>query len=286
MTHPRFWRDLSGAVAALCLLGLGSGCGAQSHAASEATNPAQSPSDSSAEPQLLALADKTTDGKAGKPAAASAVGGATLRGRVVFDGPPPKRRVINMTKDKECIKLHGEKQVLDESVIVGSDGAVQNAFVYIRRGAPKADYPIPPEPIALVQENCMYRPRVQGMLTGQTLSVLNGDPLTHNVRSFPIRNKAFNFGQPAKSEPRERVFASPEREIEIQCDIHPWMHAYLFVMDHPFFAVSEADGTFAIAGLPPGKYTLAVWHEVLGKQDLDVTVAAQDQGDVDFHLKP
>lgn len=189
-----------------------------------------------------------------------------------------------MNKDRECVRLHGDKTVLDESLIVADGGGVSNAFVYIRRGAPKSDYSPPSEPALLTQENCMFRPRVQGMLVGQTLRVLNEDPLTHNVRSIPVRNKAFNFGQPGKSEPRERVFAQPEREIEIQCDIHPWMHAYLFVMDHPYFAVSDAEGNFAIESLPAGKYSLAVWHEVLGKQDRELTIASEPATDVEFHF--
>ncbi len=223
----------------------------------------------------------TTSDDASAPA-----GGVALRGRVILDGTPPERRVINMTKDPACIKLHGSATVLDESVMVEKGGGVRNVFVYVRRGAAKADYPLPKEPAVLSQDGCMYRPRVQGMRVGQTLRVINGDPLTHNVRSFPVRNRAFNFGQPPDSGARERVFDAPEREIEIQCDIHPWMHAYLFVMEHPYFAVTSADGTYAIEGVPPGKYTLAVWHEVFGKLDLPVTVADKDVGDLDFTFKP
>jgi hypothetical protein len=66
------------------------------------------------------------------------------------------------------------------------------------------------------------------------------------------------------------VFTQAEREVEVQCDIHPWMHAYIFVMDHPFFSVSGDDGAYAIEGLPPGDYTLECWHEKLGKQRKDV----------------
>lgn len=145
---------------------------------------------------------------------------------------------------------------------------------------------MPKEPARLEQKGCMYRPRVQGVRTGQTLLVDNGDPLTHNVRSFPVRSRPFNFGQKPDSEPRERVFERAEREIEVQCDIHPWMHAYIFVMDHPFYSVSEADGTYTIDGLPPGKYTLEIWHEKLGKQQRSLTVGAADVANVDFTYKP
>jgi hypothetical protein len=116
--------------------------------------------------------------------------------------------------------------------------------------------------------------------------VLNSDPVTHNVRSFPVRNRAFNFGQPADSGPRDRIFDQPEREIEIQCDIHPWMHAYLFVMEHPFFAVTDDHGGYTIEGLPPGEYSLAIWHEKLGKQERQVTVADKDVAEITFTFKP
>ena len=128
----------------------------------------------------------------------------------------------------------------------------------------------------------MFRPRVQGVRVGQQLLVGNGDPVTHNVRSFPVLNQAFNFGQPPDTDPRERVFERAEREIEVQCDFHPWMHAYIFVMDHPFFSVSDDDGTYAIDGLPPGEYTLESWHEKLGKQRKTVTVGGDDLVDVNF----
>ena len=211
-----------------------------------------------------------------------APGGAKLSGRVLYRGKPPARRAINMAKDAECIELHGDKSVLDEDLIISPEGGVKNAFVRVSRGAPKRDYPMPEKPAALDQEGCMFHPRVQGIRVGQKLLVGNGDPVTHNVRSFPVLNPAFNFGQPPKTEPRVRVFERAEREIEIQCDFHLWMHAYVFVMDHPFYCVSEDSGAFAIDDLPPGDYTFECWHEKLGKQRKAVKVAAADVIDVRF----
>ena len=213
---------------------------------------------------------------------AATPGGAKLSGRVVFKGTPPARRVINMAKDAKCIELHGKKPVLDEDLVVSQTGGVKNAFVRVQRGAPKIDYPLPDKPAVLDQKDCMFHPRVQGVRVGQKLLVANGDPVTHNVRSFPVLNPAFNFGQPPQTEARERVFERAEREIEIQCDFHLWMHAYIFVMDHPFYAVSEDDGTYAIGGLPPGEYTLEAWHEKLGRLRNSVTVGDIDVADVNF----
>jgi hypothetical protein len=209
-------------------------------------------------------------------------GGRTLSGRVVFRGTPPARKAINMVKDPECLKLHGDKPLMDEEILVTPGGGLQNAFVYVRN-APKMDYSVPEEPARLTQQGCMFRPRVQGVRVGQRLLIANDDRMTHNVRSFPTVNRAFNFGQPADTEPRERLFERAEREIEVQCDFHPWMHAYLFAMDHPFFSVSDADGGYAIVGLPPGDFTLEVWHEKLGKQRKTVTTLGDSElVDVNF----
>jgi hypothetical protein len=226
-------------------------------------------------------------GRSSVPTAASEdpVGGVKLSGRVVFQGSPPARRAINMVKDAKCVELHGNKPVLDEELIVGDGGGLKNAFVSVRQGVPKIKYPLPEKAAVLDQQGCMYRPRVQGVRVGQKLMVGNGDPVTHNVRSFPTLNRAFNFGQPPDTDPRERVFDRAEREIEVQCDFHPWMHAYIFVMDHPFFSVSKDDGTYSIDALPPGEYTLETWHEKLGRQRRTVTVRDADLVDVDFTYK-
>lgn len=236
-------------------------------------------------PARDASADEAAVAKS-SPQVASAeagnTGGVKLSGRVVFRGSLPTSRIVNMGKDAKCVELQGDKPVLDEDLIVSSSGGVANAFVRVQRGAPKIHYPMPEKPAVLNQRDCMFRPRVQGVRVGQRLLVGNGDPVTHNVRSFPVLNPAFNFGQPPNTDPRERIFEKSEREIEIQCDFHLWMHAYIFVMDHPFFCVSKDDGAYAIDGLPPGEYSLEAWHEKLGKKRQTITVSGADLVDVDF----
>ena len=92
----------------------------------------------------------------------------------------------------------------------------------------------------------MFRPRVQGVRVGQELVMRNSDPLLHNVRSLSFRNKAFNVAQPSNSEDRKWVFKKGERAVKIECDIHSWMTAYFFVMEHPYFAVTNEKGEFKI----------------------------------------
>ena len=101
----------------------------------------------------------------------------------------------------------------------------------------------------------------------------NGDPFIHNIRSLSRKNSPFNIAQPTGSPDRRKTFEAAEGPITIKCDFHRWMTAHFWVMDHPFFAVTDNEGRFSIPNLPPGKYTLAAWHEVFGK-----TRASQKQG--------
>ena len=80
----------------------------------------------------------------------------------------------------------------------------------------------------------------------------------------------------------ERVFTAPEVMVPLECNVHGWMHAYLGVLPHGFFAVTGADGSFTIKGLPPGTYTIEAWHEKYGTQVATVTVTAAGAKTQDF----
>jgi len=271
--HKRVQHAAEACLVMFCLLVL-PGCAYDPATPATAAEPASRAVESKANDSKTAD-EKTQDRNTSKK-------GPALTGQVRLKRAAPKRRVINMSKDAECVKLHKGEAVYDEELIVADDGGVKDVFVFIRRGVPKGDYPLPAEPAVLDQKGCMYRPRVQGVRVGQKLLVANSDSVTHNVRSFPVRNKAFNFGQPPDTEPRERVFDEPEREIEVQCDFHSWMHAYIFVMEHPFYSVTSDDGSYSIGGLPPGEYTVGFWHEKLGRKQQNVTIDASGQARLDF----
>src|SRR5690348_12678556 len=109
----------------------------------------------------------------------------------------------------------------------------------------------------------MYEPHVLAMQTGQPFKIKNADPFLHNVHSLATVNPPFNFGQPNKDEGKDVDPMKAAEYFRVKCDVHPWMSAYIGVFEHPFFAVSKADGTYTIPtkGLADGEYTLTFWHE-------------------------
>ena len=112
----------------------------------------------------------------------------------------------------------------------------------------------------------------------------NGDPFIHNIRSLSFKNRAFNIAQPANSPDRNKVFTKKEGPITIKCDFHRWMTAHFFVMDNPFFAVTDARGAFRIPELPDGQYTIAAWHEEFGEKVKEITVSG-GSADTGFSFK-
>jgi hypothetical protein len=169
-------------------------------------------------------------------------------------------------------------------VIVNANGTVANVFVYVKAGLPAgATYPAPTTPVLLDQNGCRYHPHVFGIQVGQPLNIKNSDPLLHNIKAKAVKNRPFNVSQPnVSATPTVRTFSAPEVMVPLECNVHGWMNAFLGVLPHPFFAVSGADGSFSIQGLPPGTYTIEAWHEKYGTQTATVTVVGAAPKTQDF----
>ena len=123
---------------------------------------------------------------------------------------------------------------------------------------------MPTIPVTIEQRGCVYAPRIVGVRVGQPLEVRNSDPLTHNVRGISASTNGFNLGQPAAAAPLRIQLLAEERMVQLKCDIHSWMTAFVAVVSHPYFAVSGTDGSFRIGNVPPGTYNLRLWHERYG----------------------
>ena len=105
------------------------------------------------------------------------------------------------------------------------------------------------------------------------------------MKAVPTANRPFNISQPRAMTTTRRgsqAFSTPEIMVPLQCNVHSWMNAYVGVVEHPYFAVSAADGSFTIPGLPAGTYQVEAWHETLGTQSGEATVEADGSATLSF----
>lgn len=184
----------------------------------------------------------------------------TLSGKVGYQGRKPPQRPLKMDADQGCMKKHSSP-VFSETVVVNDNDSLRNVFVYVKEGLPAKDWPAPSEPVVMDQNGCQYSPHVMGVQVGQTFRVKNSDGLLHNVHALPKINSSFNKAMPATVTEADYTFDKPEFMFKIKCDVHPWMGAWVSVMEHPFFAVTGDDGSYTLEGLPDGTYTIEAWHE-------------------------
>ncbi|RMD95092.1 MAG: hypothetical protein D6813_01040 [Calditrichaeota bacterium] len=209
-------------------------------------------------------------------------GTASISGEVKYVGEPPSPRQLNLVR--ECSVLH-DKPVYAQNVVINENGTLKWVFVYVKEGIDKA-YSPPNQPMELDQKGCIYHPHVLGIQVGQTLRILNSDPLLHNIHAIPKINRSFNFSQPGKGNVREIKFDKSEIMIPVKCDVHPWMKGYIGVLSHPYYSVTGEDGKFSIKKLPAGEYVVEAWHEELGTQTLTVTLTDGESKSIEFTFGP
>jgi len=205
-----------------------------------------------------------------------------IEGVVSFDGAAPKNEAIKMNADPVCVKANATPQAQETYMV--ADGKLANVFVYIKDGLGNFSYDAAPQ-VTIDQQGCRYHPHVFGMRVGQELVIQNSDPTLHNIHALPKGNQEFNTGQPMQGMKTTHVFTAKEVMIPFKCDVHGWMNAFIGVVDHPFFAVTGADGKFSLKGVPPGTYTIEAWHEKGGTQTAQVTVGAKETKTAAFTFK-
>lgn len=218
-------------------------------------------------------------GKAVDPATAGIV-----TGTVTFAGTPPPAEVVKMNADPICMRENGGQRET-EFFGVGPNGELRNVIVFVKQAPSGYRFDAPAQPVTLDQRGCRYEPHVFAVRVGQPLDITNGDPTLHNVHAVPTVNQEFNLGQPIQGMKMSHTFTAPEVGILFKCDVHGWMNAYGAVFDHPYFSVTDANGRFSLANLPPGTYEVQAWHEKLGTMTQTVTVGQKQTLDVTFTFK-
>ena len=190
---------------------------------------------------------------------------ARVEGTVVIEGwVAPKSAAPVVRTDPAC-------PAVAERPLATATGGVPDVLVRLPVGAAKPGK-APPAPLTVEQKGCEYRPRVAGLVRGQELVMKSADGTLHNVHAWRDGETEFNLAQPAGSAPITRAVDAAAGEIvKLTCDVHAWMTAWVVVVDHPVFAVTDDAGAFAL-DLPPGKHTLQAWHPTLGSRDVAITV--------------
>jgi plastocyanin len=227
--------------------------------------------------------EQQTEAPSGETEAAAPVAvenPATIAGVINFTGTPPANDPIDMSEEQACAEKHSETPT--RQTVVVNDGKLKNVFVRITEGLTGATGGTPTEPVVVDQDGCVYIPHVVGVVAGQGVVFKNSDGLLHNVKATPSNNRPFNISQPGDMSSPAQTFNAAEVMIPVECNVHGWMQSYIGVVEHPYFAVSGDDGSFTIANLPAGTYTLETWHEQYGTQTQQITVGPNETAEVTF----
>nr|WP_153555850.1 methylamine utilization protein [Roseimaritima sediminicola] len=210
--------------------------------------------------------------------AAANVYGGDLKMQFVFDGDVPAPAPIDVNRDTAFC---GKHDLTDESLVVNpKNKGIKNVVVYVYTGRGGSDLPDSPEKNdthELANEDCRFEPRVVLTQVGDTLKVTNPDPVGHNANLNFLKNDAKNLMIPASQEKDVELEESEPAPIPVECNIHPWMRAYVVVLDHPYAAVSDEDGNLTIKGLPNEELTFRVWMEAADGALSEVEVDGKTQ---------
>jgi len=208
-----------------------------------------------------------------------------IQGRVTLRGAPPSEKLVDLTGFDDVSRTYpalvGELKT--RHYRVSADGGLANVFIHVKQGLEGRTFPPPTDRPVLDQTNAGFYPYVLGVRTQQTVLIRNSEPYLDTVHALPRENREFNIAQPAGSEVAERRFDKPEVLIRVKCEVHPWEFAFIGVVEHPFFAVTDENGRYRLPpGLPVGKHVLEAVHPKAGRLTSEVEVAGDETRVVDF----
>lgn len=206
----------------------------------------------------------------------------TIKGKVTYAGTIPERKKIEITKD---VNICGKVPHYHEDLLVSSeDRGLANVVVGLSEAQGGKSLESWGTEFELDQNGCRFVPHVLLLPVGAKLKIKNSDGILHNIHTHGEQNRPINKAQPRFLKVISVSFDKPEI-IRVVCDVHNWMNGYILVMDHPYYAVTDTNGNFELAGVPGGSYTLKYWHETLGNETQAVTVKKGVTEKVSFQFK-
>ncbi|HEY4414228.1 MAG TPA: carboxypeptidase regulatory-like domain-containing protein [Verrucomicrobiae bacterium] len=196
---------------------------------------------------------------------------ADITGVITLKGTPPAEKEITpLEEDPTCGSLHTDKP-MTQFYVVSPKGELADVVVSLNVVGKSTGADA--KPVVLDQKGCLYVPTILAVQTGQKVVIKNSDPCIHNVHTTSkAGNTPHNDAQMAGGADLTYTFDKPEDFMKFQCDVHPWMFAWVTIVDSPYFAVTDKSGKFTIKNVPPGKYTITAEHRKLGKQTLEIEV--------------
>jgi plastocyanin len=211
--------------------------------------------------------------------------GGALEGKVVFSGSPPGPRKIIPTQDQQVCGGPRDKP----RIVLGPDKSVQGAIVYLTKVEKGKAFEKPKKPPVIDNTKCDFEPELQAVPVGTEILIINSDPVLHNTHGYLLSDSrrgrtVFNVALPQKGQQVKSVLKLPG-VVDVACDVHGWMQAWILVADNPYHALTDKNGTFTIKDIPPGKYTLATFQPYTGVRETPVTVEAKKTTKVNVELK-
>ena len=205
-------------------------------------------------------------------------GGGKIEGKVVFQGDVPTKKIIPTKNRDVCGGPRDEPLIL-----VGPDKGVADAVVYLKEVPKGKAWAKPEKPPEIDNVKCKFEPTVQVIQAG-AIDVVNTDPVLHNTHGFYGKRTAFNLALPNQG---QRITSQLDRPglVRVECDSHGWMLAWIYVADSPYYVRTAKDGSFSIADIPPGNYTLVATQDYAGDTEIPVTVKANEAAKVSVEMK-
>jgi Polysaccharide lyase family 4, domain II len=204
----------------------------------------------------------------------------TIAGDVTFVDSAPTLAPVKVTKDQDYC---GET-LPNETYLVDANGGLKNVVVFLE--ATQLAVPVDLQKLNIIENTgCRYAPRILAMQKGERLRVRNNDPKLHIPHSYLNEKTVFMLSLPFKNTILDATQKIRDTGIlKLVCDTHAWMLGYVYVFDHPFFAVTDDRGTFSIPNVPPGTYTLKAWHEDAGVRSQKVVITEAGEVRVNFEF--